>query len=228
MMKTFFPRPDYIIVTALVLVTAVVYPVSASTESSSWPVVFKSDFSSGDTTPFEFMDPTAWKMITEKETPYLSMVSDSGYKPSVRSPENIAWVRNIEVADFILDATVRSTQAEYGHRDVCLLFGGQDSSHFYYVHLATKADEHANSIFIVNGEPRVSIAAERTQGTHWDEGWHHLRVTRNSSSGEILIYFDDMNRPVMKAIDHHFTKGKIGFGSFDDTADFAGIVIRGR
>ena len=228
MMKILYFRSDYTLITALVLFTTAAYPLFGDSEESSWPVVFKSDFSSGDTNSFELMDPTAWKMITDKETPYLSMISDSNFKPSMRSPENIAWVRNIEVADFVLDATVRSTQAEYGHRDVCLLFGGQDSTHFYYVHLATKADEHANSIFIVNGEPRVSIAAERTQGTHWDEGWHHVRVIRNSDSGEILIYFDDMTRPVMKALDRHFNKGRIGFGSFDDTADFARITIRGQ
>lgn len=189
-----------------------------------WPKVFEEDFSSGKTDRFEFMDPTAWKIVSDQKPAFLSMTRDSNYKPPVRSPENIAWIKDFAVADLVLDATVRSTQAEYGHRDICLLFGGQDDSHFYYVHLATKADEHANSIFLVNGEPRVSIASERNQGVHWDEGWHHVRVIRNSTSGEITVYFDDMTQPVMKANDKHFGKGKVGFGSFDDTADFARIV----
>jgi hypothetical protein len=194
----------------------------------AWPTVLTEDFSSGNITQLEFMDPSAWKVVTGQDRSFLSMTKDSSYKPPVRSPENIAWLKDLKVADLILDATVRSTQAEYGHRDVCLLFGGQDATHFYYVHLATKADEHANSIFLVNGEPRVSIATERTEGTHWDEGWHHVRVIRDSTSGTIEIFFDDMAKPVMKATDRNFGKGRIGFGSFDDTADFARIVIRGR
>jgi hypothetical protein len=194
----------------------------------AWPTVLTEDFSSGNTSHLEFMDPSAWKVVAGQDGSFLSMTKDSSYKPPVRSPENIAWLKDLKVADLILDATVRSTQPEYGHRDVCFLFGGQDASHFYYVHLATKADEHANSIFLVNGEPRVSIATERTEGTHWDEGWHHVRVIRDATAGSIEIYFDDMAKPVMKATDRNFGKGKIGFGSFDDTADFAKIVICGR
>ena len=64
---------------------------------------------------------------------------------------------------FVLDVKVRSTTRDYGHRDLCLFFGHQDPSHFYYVHLGKQADEHANSIFIVNGKPRVSIAESRTR-----------------------------------------------------------------
>ncbi len=228
--KGFSSQPHSFIKAAFIficLVTLVVGMTSVTAEPL-WPVVFEEDFTSGDTGRLEFMDPSAWKIVTEKDSSFLSMLKDSSYKPAVRSPENIVWVKDVAVADLILDATVRSTQAEYGHRDVCLLFGGQDATHFYYVHLATKADEHANSIFLVNGEPRVSIATERSQGTHWDEGWHHVRVIRDSTLGEISVFFDDMTKPVMKATDSHFGKGKIGFGSFDDTADFDKVVIRGR
>ena len=64
---------------------------------------------------------------------------------------------------------MRSTQEVYGHQDLCLFFGYQDASHFYYVHLGREADAHANSIFLVNGEPRVSIAQKRTDGTNWSK-----------------------------------------------------------
>jgi hypothetical protein len=201
---------------------------AAGEQSPSWPVVFEDDFSSGKIDRWDFADPKVWKIENREGKHFLSMTADSDYKPAVRSPQNIAWLKDLAVSDFVLDATVRSTEAEYGHRDVCLLFSGQDASHFYYVHLATKADEHANSIFLVNGDPRVSIAAQRTDGTHWDEAWHHLRVIRNTQAGDIVVFFDDMKTPVMVAVDLHFKKGRIGIGSFDDTADFAKIVIRGQ
>jgi hypothetical protein len=197
-------------------------------ETAGWPVVYESDFSSGSADGWTFADPEAWKVETKDARCFLSMLRDSNYKPPVRSPENIGWLTNPDVSDFVLDATVRSTQEEYGHRDICFLFNRVDATHYYYAHIATKADAHANSIFLVNGEPRVSIASERTDGTRWTEDWHRVRIVRRSESGEILVYFDNMEEPIMRAADKTLTKGTLGFGSFDDTGDLDEIVIRGK
>jgi len=156
------------------------------------------------------------------------MFADSDYESEVRSPQNIGWLKNVNLSGFDLSATVRSTEEDYAHRDVCLLFNRVDATHFYYVHLATKADDHAHSIFLVNGGPRVSIARERTDGIVWDDKWHQVRVVRDSDSGLIEVYFDDRETPIMKAVDKTFLKGSIGFGSFDDTADLKEMVVRGR
>ncbi|MCG3197237.1 MAG: hypothetical protein GHCLOJNM_01722 [bacterium] len=194
-----------------------------------WPVVFKEDFSAPTSVErWEFADPSAWRLASGEGFPFLSTFKDSAHKPPVRSPENIAWIKDLEVGSFVLDATARSTEREYGHRDVCVLFGRQDPAHFYYVHLATKADEHAHSIFLVNGEPRVSIAQARTDGVAWNESWHHIRVVRNVQAGDIVVFFDNMDTPIMRAVDTHFAKGRVGFGSFDDTVDLREIVIRGE
>lgn len=44
-------------------------------------------------------------------------------------------------------------------RDACLVFGYQDPSHFYYVHLGKQADDHANQVFIVNDAAQLKISA---------------------------------------------------------------------
>lgn len=194
-----------------------------------WPVVYQEDFStSAAVERWEFADPSAWKLASGNGFQFLSTFKDSAHKPPVRSPENIAWIKDLEVGSFVLDATARSTEREYGHRDVCVLFGRQDPTHFYYVHLATKADEHAHSIFLVNGEPRVSIVQDRTDGVAWSEGWHHIRIVRNLVAGDIVVFFDNMDTPIMRTVDTHFAKGRVGFGSFDDTVDLREIVIRGE
>ena len=123
---------------------------------------------------------------------------------------------------------MRSTQEVYGHQDLCLFFGYQDPSHFYYVHLGREADAHANSIFLVNGEPRVSIAQKRTDGTAWTKDWHHVRIKRDTSKGTNEVYFDDMKKPVMTTTDKHFLHGRVGIGSFDDTGDFDNFRLRGQ
>lgn len=200
--------------------------VGADPSQDGWEVVYRTDFSGGEAEGWEFADSAAWEVRTSPEGAFLSSFKDSIYKPEVRSPENIAWIPDLSVGSFILDATVRSTQPEYGHRDVCFLFNRVDASHFYYVHIATKADAHANSVFVVNGEPRVSICEDRTDGTAWSEGWHHVRIVRDADSGGIAVYFDDMETPIMKTTDTTFTRGSIGFGAFDDTADLLEMTVR--
>jgi hypothetical protein len=192
------------------------------------PRVFRADFESGALDGWTFTDKAAWTLTERDGDHVLDQHRASAYEPKVRSPFNIALIPDLDVEDFVLDLDVRSTGRDYGHRDVCLIFGHQDPSHFYYVHLGKEADAHAHSIFLVNDEPRVSIAEDRTRGTPWTDHWHHVRIVRKAADGLIQVYFDDMDRPIMTSHDRHFTHGRIGVGSFDDTAQFDSIQVWGR
>jgi hypothetical protein len=193
-------------------------------------VVFRDDFHRDAPTGWDLTDRSAWRMalVQPGRNRVLELFRASKYQPPVRSPLNIALAQGVSVADFTLDVKVRSTTRDYGHRDLCLFFGYQDPSHFYYVHLGKEADPHANSIFLVSGQPRVSIAESRTSGTAWTDGWHNVRLVRDTKTGLIQVFFDDMDRPVMTAHDRTFGRGRIGVGSFDDTGMFDEIVVRER
>ena len=190
------------------------------------PRLVSFDFSS-DLDAWTMTDPTAWKIEQEDGDGKLSLFGKSDYSPAVRSPHNIARVKDVIVTDFVLDVDAKQTGKEYGHRDLCFFFGYQDPSHFYYVHLATKADDHANSIFLVNDAPRVSIAQKRTNGTDWADGYHHIRIERDTTSGTIKVFFNDMDSPVMETVDKTFLYGSVGVGSFDDTGNFDNFTIHG-
>src|SRR4029079_5647610 len=95
------------------------------------------------------------------------------------------------------------------------------------VHLGKQADEHANQIFIVNNEPRKKISTKSSAGTPWDDKWHPVRVVRDTKSGAIDVFFDDMQKPVMQANDKTFTWGQLGIGSFDDTGLFDDVAVYG-
>lgn len=192
------------------------------------PLVIHEDFDM-DVSRWQPTDDRAWKPVRNGgRTVYSLIKKRSDYEPKVRSPYNYSLLKDVVVTDFVLDVDLKSTHEPYGHQDLCLFFGFQDPSHFYYVHLGRKADAHANSIFLVNDEPRVSIARERTEGTDWSRGWHRARIRRDTKSGSIEVYFDDMQKPVMKTTDRTFTSGQIGIGSFDDTGDFDAIRLWGR
>jgi hypothetical protein len=193
------------------------------------PLVLRDDFERDEPTGWDFTDRAAWRIarLGPGKNRVLELFQPSRYEPPARSPYNIALAKGVDVADVVIDLKVHSTTRDYGHRDLCLFVGYQDPGHFYYVHLGKQADPHANSIFLVDGQPRVSIAESRTAGTPWTDGWHHVRLVRHVGDGLIQVYFDDMDHPAMVAHDQHFRHGRIGVGSFDDTGMFDDLEVRG-
>ena len=192
------------------------------------PLVFSDDFESG-MDQWEPMDDSTWSIAEENGNHVLAFTGKSPYEPPVRSPRNMALVRDLRVSDFVLEAKLKSTSREYGHRDMCVFYNWQDPAHFYYTHIATEADPHANSIFLVDGEPRTSIASERTDGTQWqNDHYHTVRIARDTEAGTIEVYFDDLGNPIMTATDTTFTSGRVGFGSFDDPGRIDDVRLWGR
>ena len=194
-----------------------------------YQLVYQQSFEEpGSIYDFEMTDSTAWRWSSgSKQEKYLELFGKSKYSPMVTSPHNIAIIKDLIVGDFILEARLSQTGKEYNHRDLCLFFAIQNPSNFYYIHIATKADNHANNIFLVNDEPRIKIAHRTTEGTDWGttNSWHTVRIKRIAEEGTIEVYFDNMEKPIMEATDTHFANGYIGFGSFDDTGCFDEIKI---
>jgi len=192
------------------------------------PLVAADDFDKGAGN-WEPTDKSAWKIEKRNGDAFYALFKRrSSYKPPFRSPYNISLLKDVEVTDFVMDIDLRSTITPYGHQDLCVFFGYQDPAHFYYVHIGRRADSHANSIFIVNKAPRVSIAKKRTKGTNWSKGWHWARVIRDTKKGTIQVFFDDMENPIMSTVDKTFLWGRVGVGSFDDTGEFDAFRLWGK
>ena len=156
------------------------------------------------------------------------VLGPSDYQPPHRSPHSIALRKNLVVGDFELTVDVQNTNVDAGpHRDLCLFWGYQDPSHFYYVHFGAQADPHACQIFIVNDTPRTMITVDQAVGTPWTNGWHRLKVVRKVDDGTIEVFFDAMDEPLMTARDATFAWGQVGIGTFDDHGNFDNLVLRG-
>lgn len=197
------------------------------TVPDGYNLVYAQDFESPQAIrDFEMTDPSAWKIGSQaNESHTLELFGESEYRSRVRSPFNIALLQDVSVGDFILEVDLSQSGREYGHRDLCLFFNVMSPTNFYYVHIASVADDNANNIFLVNDEPRTNIATSTTAGTDWGEtnSWHKVRIERMAEAGSIAIYFD--GKKIMEATDTHFVNGRIGFGSFDDTGRFDNIKI---
>jgi len=215
------------LITALVSAFCSGVSSSSADEVNGLPLVFEDDFERGSDR-WKATDAAAWKIAKGDRGHIYSLFQQSKYQPPHRSPINFSLVRDLSVGDFVLSAKARSTSREYGHRDMCLFFGYQDPAHFYYVHLGKQTDDHANQIFIVNGAPRTKISTKTSTGTPWDDEWHQIKIARDVQSGDIKVFFDDLEEPVMTARDTTFRNGQVGLGSFDDTGDWDDVRLWGE
>jgi hypothetical protein len=199
----------------------------ASAGEKSLPLLFEDDFEKG-AERWQPSDAKAWKIVKTDQGHYYSQFQQSKIKTPHRSPFNFSLVKDLKVTDFILEAKVLSTGKDGDHRDMCLFFGYQDPAHFYYVHMAKKADDRANQIFIVNGADRVKISTKSSKGTPWDDKWHDVKIARQVKDGTIEVYWDDMKTPIMTATDKTFAWGQVGVGSFDDSGHWADVKVHGK
>jgi len=187
-------------------------------------VLFREDFQSG-IARWETTDDASWEIFDrDGNKTFGNNKRTSNYKPKVRSPHNIALIRDVNAGSFSLTFKVRSTMDTGGHRDCCIFWGYQDAEHFYYAHLGAKPDPASGQIMIVNGEPRKPLTDNKKE-VPWDDQWHTVRVTRDLESGKVDIFFDDLDTPQMSVVDKTFGAGRIGIGSFDDMNEFDDIEL---
>ena len=190
-------------------------------------MVFEDDFSTG-ITQWDTTDSDSWTLKDQNGRSVWGLNKRrSDYQPKVRSPHNIALVRDLDLTDTMIEFDVKSTRDTGNHRDCCVFFHHKDPEHFYYVHLGAKPDPHSGQIMIVDDAPRRALTKNKSP-VPWDDQWHHVRVERNTKSGKIAVFFDDMKKPIMEAYDKTFTSGRVGIGSFDDMNDFSHVKIYGQ
>lgn len=215
---------------SLVFLAAV---VQAEDKPADIPESYKLQYSQDFAEPaalkdFVFSDDTAWRQAGAKDDSpgALELHMQSRYTPEFRSPLNIALVGGQTFGDCIVEADCLQTGKEYGHRDMVFVFGFEGPDRYYYTHIATKGDDHANNIFVVNKAPRLKISTKTNTGNNWGlDVWHKVRIDRRVSDGSVKVYFDDLTTPIMEANDKTFGKGWVGFGSFDDTGKVSRIRI---
>jgi hypothetical protein len=135
-----------------------------------------------------------------------------------------------------VDAEVRiDTPVEISNRDVIIVFGYRSATEFYYAHLSTDNTIYPhNGIFVVNNADRLRIEDQ------WDEqrslgappaipdaAWHDVRVVHCADTGEIAVYMDGSDNPLMTTVDTTFDSGRVGFGSFDNIGRLRHLTVTG-
>ena len=197
-------------------------PRGAQPAAASHSVHFRDRFDSGGLNALELPYPEDWIILSEGGRHYLHM---KGSRPPgvPRRPLQFALLKTPAVGSFTFRARVRREG-----RSMIVVFNYVDTLHFYYTHLSMDAGRRQpvhNGIFLVNNADRARIAGLEATPALPDRRWHSIRVVRDAPAGRIEVYSDVETRPLFSVIDHAFTCGRIGIGSFDETGDFTDVEL---
>jgi len=195
-----------------------VWPAAAYGDARKARLSIQDDFNSGSLNAWETPFSEDWEILTEGSLHYLHMKRSR--PPGVpRRPLQFARLKGVKAGSFTLNVKVRREAGS-----MIIVFNYVDTLHFYYVHLSKDPGAQIavhNGIFIVDGGERRRIAGLDASAALPDRSWHDVRVVRNVSSGSIQAFLDKQTTPRFSVIDHSFTSGQVGVGSFDETGDFA-------
>lgn len=167
--------------------------------------------------------PPDWEIAQDGDNHFLHMIR-AGYGPGVpRRPLNYVLLRDRCFTDFTLSVRARRLQ-----RSLMLVFGYQDTLHFNYAHLSvdtgTKQPVH-NGIFRVDGGERFRIDDPNRPAALPDQQWHTVKVLRKGD--EVAVFMDGSSKALLQITGKLFPYGRVGLGSFDETADFDDFTITG-
>jgi hypothetical protein len=216
----------------------------AKANGKIWKIVDTRDFADCKAGPVRVGHATAaedWAPVTPSKWQFKGrevVLAEAGEaRPGPRRPFEYAVLQKGPVLGSTdVKGEVRlDTPVEVSNRDVIIVFGYRDDTHFYYAHLSSdnKIYPH-NGIYVVNGADRLRIDgqwnANRSQGAPpaiTDAGWHDVRVKHCAGTGEIGVYVDGARHPMMTAVDTTFDSGRVGFGSFDNIGRLRDLTVTG-
>lgn len=125
-----------------------------------------------------------------------------------------------------------SVEARPLARSLILVYAYRDPAHFDYAHLSTDAgtrEAHHNGIFHVYGGERVRISDTAGPPAFAETGrWYKIVLDWDGGTGTVHVNVDGVDVPALHGVDLSLNSGRIGLGSFDETAEFRNLRIKGE
>ncbi|MFZ2054562.1 MAG: hypothetical protein WAU81_10235 [Candidatus Aminicenantales bacterium] len=206
------------------------YVLKGEGSTENWPLLVSCDFEDGRASAWQPNDSSHWQVI-ERDGSIVYELTAPGEQGKLRAPTSWALLAGHDVTSFVLSGRLKClADPANPHRDLCILFHFQDPTHFFYVHFSASSDEAHNIIGLVNGSDRIKINTEPAGKSVFrltDNEWHHYKVSYDAERGKIEAFLDDLETPILTAVDKTLGHGLVGVGSFDDTGCFDDITLRG-
>jgi hypothetical protein len=168
-----------------------------------------------------------WRVPKGAEWSYrdgaLVMLAARPQEANPRYPIQYALLEGQEFESFTLECEVKRDSGS-----LILVYNWRDPSHFNYVHLSVDSPEKQivhNGIFHVYGSDRSRISKGIGPGSLPTMDWTKVKMDYDAKSGRIVVEVGGQRFPSLDAVDVSLTAGKIGLGSFFETAQFRGLKI---
>src|ERR1017187_4917028 len=164
-----------------------------------------------------------WKVDTEDGASVLRLMHNRGPLPGPRRSIQFALTGE-DYGRVTVEVDVKPLGGS-----LMLVFAYRDEAHFDYAHFsvdtAAKQPVH-NGIFHVYGGERVRISGIAGPAA-FPEGsrWYHVKLIHDATTGTVSVAVDGHELPALKAVDLSLGGGKVGIGSFDETAVFRNVKI---
>jgi hypothetical protein len=195
------------------------------------PLLSSSDFEDGKAAGWRPHPTGNWQVIKLGDSMVYALTAP-GEMGKVRAPTSWSLLAGHDVTSFVFTGRLKcDADPANDKRDLCVFFHFQDPTHFYYVHFSASSDDVHNIIGLVNGADRVKINEEPAGQSIFrltDKEWHLFKVVCDAPTGRIQAYLDDLNEPILTAVDKTLTHGLVGIGSFDDTGFFDDLKLWGE
>jgi hypothetical protein len=153
----------------------------------------------------------------------LVMLAARPQEANPRYPIQYALLEGQEFQSFVLECEVKRESGS-----LILVYNWKDSAHFNYAHLSVDSPEKQivhNGIFHVYGSDRSRISKGIGAGSLPTTEWTKVKMTYDASSGRVVVEVGGQKYPSLEAVDVSLTSGKIGLGSFFETAQFRNLKI---
>jgi len=165
-----------------------------------------------------------WRIDREDGTAVLHLAQPREPLAGPRRPIQFALTTVPSYSTLTLEADVKPLG-----KSLIVVFAYQDPAHFDYAHLSVdtgnKVSVH-NGIFHVYGGERVRISVpEGPPAFPENDRWYHAKLTHDVRTGAVAVTVDGRSVPALHAVDVSLGPGKIGLGSFDETAQFKNVSI---
>jgi len=142
-----------------------------------------------------------------------------------RRPIQFALAETEFLSSFTIEVEVQPPAPK---SSLILVYAWKKDGYFNYVHLsddaASKVDVH-NGIFHCYGGDRVRISPTDGPGTLVGTDWHKMRVRYDAATGVVECWVNGQTSPSLKAVDLSLGAGRIGLGSFFNTASFRNFKL---
>lgn len=161
-----------------------------------------------------------WRVDRADGVETLRLLTARPQEKSPRRPFQYALAETEPLGRFTLDLEAQPGKAG---ESLIIVYAWRDYEHFNYVHLSPDAGSYQpvhNGIFHVYGGDRSRISVEDGPGTLPDGNWRAVRVTFDASTGLVEATVDGKANPSLRGADLSLGAGRIGLGSFFNTARF--------